>query len=229
MSRAARSDRAGRRPCPGAGSPARRSSRRRAASEPRAPSASRRGTGCPGMRVELGRARSGTSSGRSGERGSAHQGRVPVDGDRPQLLQQGGTAAEPPRTWNESVDSSYSRIDPPSVLSVMSPKPRLVSRTAFLTMRSRTSSRSRLEPTASSTSRRASSCATLSRQLGASGLEGAHQVDLPQHDRALSGELLEELAFVVVEGRRRRCATSTARRRPRPAASSAWRAGCGSR
>ena len=49
-------------------------------------------------------------------------------------------------------DSSYSMIDPPSVP---------VSRTALLTIRSRTSSRSRLEPTASPTSRRASSCATL--------------------------------------------------------------------
>ena len=38
-------------------------------------------------------------------------------------------------------------------------------------------------------------------QLGAPGLECAHQVDLSQHDRTLNGELLEELAFTDVEGR----------------------------
>ena len=40
----------------------------------------------------------------------------------------------------------------------------------------------------------------LARQLGAARLQGPHQVDLPQHDRALDGELLEQLALPVVEG-----------------------------
>ena len=38
-------------------------------------------------------------------------------------------------------------------------------------------------------------------QLGAPGLECAHQVDLSQHDRTLNGELFEELSFPHVEGR----------------------------
>ena len=38
-------------------------------------------------------------------------------------------------------------------------------------------------------------------QLGPSGLECTHQVDLSQHDRTLGGELLQELAFTVIEGR----------------------------
>ena len=41
----------------------------------------------------------------------------------------------------------------------------------------------------------------LARQFGAPRLERAQQVHLPERDRTLSGELLEELAFVVVEGR----------------------------
>ena len=41
----------------------------------------------------------------------------------------------------------------------------------------------------------------LARQFGAPRLEGAQQVDLPERDRTLSGELLEELALVVVERR----------------------------
>ena len=38
-------------------------------------------------------------------------------------------------------------------------------------------------------------------QLGPPGFECAHQFDLSQHDRTLGGELLEELAFTVIEGR----------------------------
>ena len=56
------------------------------------------------------------------------------------------------RTTKVSATSSYSMIEPPSVS---------VSRTALATMRSSTSSRSRLELTASPSSRRASSWATL--------------------------------------------------------------------
>ena len=62
-----------------------------------------------------------------------------------------------------------------------------------------TSSRSRLELTASPTSRSASSSSTLLRQLGAARLEVLHELDLTQHDRGLQRELLQQLLVVQVE------------------------------
>ena len=112
-----------------------------------------------------------------------------------------GRLPKTPRTWKASSASSYSRIEPPSVLRVMSPKPRLVSRTALLTMRSSTSSRSRLEPTASSTSRSASSCATLSDKLGASGFQ-ARAPGPPDAGRSPPARRTPRAARV--RGRRRR-------------------------
>ena len=137
-------------------------------------------------------ARSGTSSGRraSAVRPTSVDSRSIVIArscsSRSRLLPKAA------RTWNESLDSSYSMIDPPSVP---------VSRTALLTIWSRTSSRSRLEPTASPTSRRASSWATL---LASSALldSSARIRSTCRNTIAPSnGELLEELAFAHVEGR----------------------------
>ena len=152
--------------------------------------------------VALDRGEVGNLEGLVGERGLADQARLAVNDDVPQSLPQGsGCSPYLPRTWNESVASSYSRIDPPSVLSVMSPKPRLVSRTALVTMRSRTSSRSRLEPTASSTSRRASSCSTLSDSSAPRDSSARIRSTWRSTIAALHGELLEELTFPVIERR----------------------------
>ena len=145
------------------------------------------------MGVEVGVARSGTSSGRWAVAAR------PTSVDSRSIViarscsSRSGLLPTAARTWNESVDSSYSMIDPPSVP---------VSRTAIAddcVVENLVEVEARADGLAHLAERL--QLRDLAGQLRAPGLQCAHQVDLSQHDRSLNGELLEELAFTVVEGR----------------------------
>ena len=108
--------------------------------------------------------------------------------------------------------SSYSMIEPPSVAEI---------RTACLAMVASTLATSRLELTASPTSRNASSSPTLRAEFGAAGLQLLHELHTVDRHRRLSGEGGDELLLALVERARPRSARHSTPRRPRRRSASA--------
>ena len=127
-------------------------------------------------------------------------GRFPGDGDRLQLLEQRRTAAES-ATYMERVVRLVVLQNRSAVRAQGDvAEAKLVSRTAILDAFQDLVEVEARADRLFHLPKRLKLC-DLAFQLGPSGLECAHQVDLPQHDRSLNGELFEEFALTIVEGR----------------------------
>ena len=164
-----------------------------------------------------------------GERGPTHQGRFPVDRDRPQLLQQRGTAAERAadveRVARLVVLQDRSAVGAQGdVAEAEVGQPHRVADDAFEDLVEVEARADRLVHLAERLELR-----DLVRQLGASWTP-ARASGRPGATRSRPARRTPRGVRARDRRRvRRRCATSTARRRPRPAGSSAWTAACGSR
>ena len=136
----------------------------------------------------------------AGLRGPAHVGRFPAIVIARSCSNSAGLLPKAPRTWNDSSDSSYSRIGSAvgaqgDVAEAEVGEPHRISDDAFQNLVEIEARADRLFHLP----KRLELCDFVF-QLAASGLECAHQADLPQHNRALNGEFFEEFALAIVEG-----------------------------
>ena len=128
------------------------------------------------VRIGRLRARSGAWRGSPRGGGAADERLVQVDARRPQRLDQLAAGAVDVRTWNSSVSSSNSKIEPPSAPD---------SSTARVTIVVSTCCRSRLELTAWLVSPSALQLVNRLRQLAAALLQLLEQLHVLDRDRAL--------------------------------------------